>query len=158
MYRVLQVIKRELETLFRSTFSRTDPSLGHCSTCGGPITTQIMNGVMVSHNPQTCRLVNLAFEELGVSFGQTVRINVYPLPGQLRGYYHTADPYAIHVSEEAYSQFQEYIIFHETKHLVDCLTKGWSEEGTPDPFARTLCAKYGFRSPPAHQHFSFVGG
>lgn len=103
---------------------------------------------VVTHNPETCRLVNIALSELGVHVDQPIRINIYPGAGPLRGFYFTADPYTIHVSEDAYAQLREYIIFHETKHLVDCLRFGRSEELTPDSFARSLCAKYGYSYPP----------
>ena len=101
----------------------------------------------VTHNPETCRLVNLVLSELGVRIPQTIRINVYPGAGPLRGFYFTGDPYTVHISEDAYSNLREYVIFHETKHLVDCLQFGRSEEVTPDHFARTLCLKYGYRCP-----------
>jgi len=126
--------------------------LGFCSTCGNPITLSTQGEYSSFHNAATCRLVNLALVEMEVSIDQTIRVVVYPYWGPLKGYYSTAEPLTIHVAEETYSHFPEYIIFHETKHLVDCLTKGWSEEGTPDPFARHLCAKYDFPCPPPHQH------
>jgi hypothetical protein len=122
---------------------------GFCSTCGKPIVKRNEGGQIAYHNASTCRLVNLALTEMGVSLDQMIRIEVYPDSGPLKGYYSPFDPYTIHVAEEAYSRFPEYIIFHETKHLVDCLTKGWSEEDTPDPFARNLCARYGYGCPPS---------
>jgi hypothetical protein len=103
---------------------------------------------VVSHNSETCRLVNLVLGELGVSFAHMLRVEIYYGAGPLRGFYFTADPYTIHISEGAYSEYREYIIFHETRHLVDCLTMGQSEEVTPDRFARYLCAKYGYAYPP----------
>lgn len=125
---------------------------GFCSTCGSPISTGAEGEYSSFHNTATCRLVNLALGEMGASFDQMIRVMVYPNSGPLKGYYSPFEPFTIHVAEEAYSLYPEYIIFHETKHLVDCLTKGWSEEETPDPFARNLCAKYGFRSPPPMPH------
>ena len=113
-----------------------------------PLTEASDSYEFVTHNAESCRLVNLALTELRVRILQTVRINVYPGAGPLRGFYFTGDPYTIHISEEAYAQLREYIIFHETKHLVDCLEFGRSEEQTPDRFARSLCLKYGFRCPP----------
>jgi len=104
----------------------------------------------ITHNPRTCKLLNIVLAELNFTLEQEIRVEIYPGTGPLRGYYSTSDPYAIHISEEAYSRYPEYIIFHETKHLVDCLTKGWSEEGTPDRFARGLCIKYGYDPPPLH--------
>jgi hypothetical protein len=130
--------------------SRTNvkPDEGFCPTCGNPIVTRTDVGQTSYHNATTCRLVNLALAEMGASFDQMIRIEVYPDWGPLKGYYSPLDPYTIHVAEEAYSRFPEYIIFHETKHLVDCLRKGWSEEETPDPFARNLCARHGYGCPP----------
>jgi hypothetical protein len=119
-----------------------------CSTCGSPISTGTEGDFSSSHNAITCRLVNLALTEMGVSFDQMIRVMIYPNNGPLKGYYSPFEPFTIHVAEEAYFLYPEYIIFHETKHLVDCLMKGWSEEDTPDPFARDLCARYGFRCPP----------
>jgi hypothetical protein len=132
-------------------------SLEACPTCGMPLTSSVSQDEMQTHNPQTCRLVNLVLMEMGVVLEQQIRVEIYPAYGPLRGFYTTIDPYAIHISDEAYSQFPEYIIFHETKHLVDCLTKGWSEEGTPDEFARSLCTKYGYAWPPPHQHTNYSG-
>ncbi len=105
----------------------------------------------MTHNPQTCRLVNIVLREMGVSLEHQIRVEIYPGTGPLGGFYVTVDPYTIHISDDAYTHFPEYIIFHETKHLVDCLTKGWSEEGTPDGFARALCVKHGYRWPPPQQ-------
>ena len=103
---------------------------------------------VVSHNAETCRLVNLVLAELGVSFAHMIRVEIYYGSGPLRGFYFTADPYTVHISEAAYLEYREYIIFHETKHLVDCLTRGQSEETTPDRFARDLCARHGYDCPP----------
>lgn len=119
-----------------------------CPSCGMPICSYSTEGLSWSHNSETCHLVNIALAEVGVGFDQFIRVSISPHIGPLKGYYSVADPFTIHISDQAYSQFPEYIIFHETKHLVDCLMKGWSEEGTPDSFARSLCAKYGFRCPP----------
>jgi hypothetical protein len=119
-----------------------------CPTCRVPLSEVHTPYESVTHNVETCRLVNLVLSELGVSIEQTVRVDIYPGAGPLRGFYFTADPYTIHVSGEAYAQLREYIIFHETKHLVDCLTIGRSEEITPDRFARSLCGKYGYACPP----------
>jgi len=143
------------ETLLRAMeiFSRKNEirkTLGgsnFCSTCGVPLSETHTQDESVTHNAETCRLVNLVLSELGVSLERTIRVDIYPGAGPLRGFYFTADPYSIHISEEAYSQLREYIIFHETKHLVDCLTIGRSEEVTPDHFARSLCVKYGYRCP-----------
>ena len=125
-----------------------DPRLNTCPICATPLSEIKEGHEFITHNPETCRLVNLVLSELGVSIQQTIRINIYPGAGPLRGFYFTQDPYTIHVSEEAYTQLREYIIFHETKHLVDCLQFGRSEEITPDSFARRLCIKYGYRCPP----------
>jgi hypothetical protein len=119
-----------------------------CPSCGTPISEASTPDEAISHNFETCRLVNLVLSELGVSFGHSLRVEIYPGAGPLRGFYFTADPYTIHISESAYSDYREYIIFHETKHLVDCLTLGQSEEVTPDRFARYLCGRYGYRCPP----------
>jgi len=126
----------------------TDEGFKFCPTCGVPVSQDHTQEESVNHNVETCRLVNLVLSELGVSLVQTIRVDIYPGAGPLRGFYFTADPYSIHISEEAYSQMREYIIFHETKHLVDCLTLGRSEEVTPDDFARSLCTRYGYRCPP----------
>jgi hypothetical protein len=136
----------------RTPEERIEPEL--CPSCGSPIVPGTAKGLSWCHNVETCRLVNIALSELGVSVGQFILVDVYWSSGPLKGYYSPADPYTIHISEEAYSQFPQYIIFHETKHLVDCLTNGQSEESTPDPFARSLCVKYGFRCPPPHQHYN----
>jgi len=125
---------------------------GFCSTCGSSISRLAESGFTSFHNAVTCRLVNIALSEMGVSFDQMIRVDVYPDSGPLKGYYSSFEPFTIHVAQEAYSLYPEYIIFHETKHLVDCATKGWSEEHTPDPFARDLCAKYGYRCPPYPPH------
>jgi hypothetical protein len=119
-----------------------------CPSCGTPISDAHTPDEAVSHNSETCRLVNLVLSELEVSFGHMIRVEIYPGAGPLRGFYFTADPYTIHISESAYSDYREYITFHETKHLVDCLTRGQSEEVTPDQFARYLCARYGYSCPP----------
>jgi len=119
-----------------------------CPSCGVPLSETYARDLSVTHNIETCRLVNLVLSELGVSIDGTIRVEIYPGAGPLRGFYFTADPYTIHISEDAYAQLREYIIFHETKHLVDCLTVGRSEEVTPDRFARSLCFKYGYRCPP----------
>jgi hypothetical protein len=126
--------------------------LSNCPTCGTMITSQAKRNLQFTHNADTCRLVNLVLTELGVSFEQSVSVSIYETPGPLKGFYSPAEPYTIHVSDEAYSRFPEYVIFHEAKHMVDCVTKGWSEEETPDPFARALCAKFGFKCPPPHPH------
>ncbi len=122
-----------------------------CPSCGMPLTSSLNTEEILTHNPHTCRLVNLILMEMGVSLEHQIRVEIYPGSGPLGGFYTTADPYTIHVSDDAYTHFPEYIIFHETKHLVDCLTKGRSEEGTPDRFARALCIKYGYRWPPLQQ-------
>jgi len=126
---------------------------GNCPCCGLPIESGRMRGQIWRHNVETCRLVNLALFESRISLDQPIRVDVYAGRGPLKGYYALADPYVIHISEDAYSLFPEYTIFHETKHMVDCLRKGWSEEGSPDTWARSLCIRYGFRYPPPHQHF-----
>jgi hypothetical protein len=119
-----------------------------CPSCGTPISEAFTQDEVVSHNSETCRLVNLVLADLGVSFGHMIRVEIYPGAGPLRGFYFTADPYTIHISESAYSEYREYIVFHETKHLVDCLIRGQSEEVTPDRFARYLCIRYGYSCPP----------
>ena len=139
----------QLKSAFQRSFAkRAEPVLETCPTCGVPLSDTRNRYERVMHNPETCRLVNLVLSELGVKIPQTVRVNIYPGAGPLRGFYFTGEPYTIHISEEAYSQLREYIIFHETKHLVDCLQFGRSEEVTPDHFARSLCLKYGYRCPP----------
>jgi len=125
-----------------------DSNLEMCPVCGTLLAQTHDDYESVTHNSETCRLVNLVLSELGVNVPQAIRVNIYPGAGALRGFYFTADPYTINISEEAYSQIREYIIFHETKHLVDCLQFGRSEEVTPDRFARALCQKYGYRCPP----------
>jgi len=121
-----------------------------CPTCAAPLSETEDRYEYVTHNPKTCGLVNLVLSELGVRIPETVRIKIYPGAGPLRGFYFTGEPYTIHISEEAYGQVLEYIIFHETKHLVDCLRFGRSEELTPDSFARSLCLKYGYKCPPEY--------
>jgi len=139
---------RKIHLTAMQIFGRKDNSdFKSCPTCGNLLSETHALDEVVTHNVDTCRLVNLALSQLGVSLEQTIRVDIYPGAGPLRGFYFTADPYSIHVSEEAYSQLREYIIFHETKHLVDCLTIGRSEEITPDQFARSLCVKYGYRCP-----------
>jgi len=138
-----------LQSQERDTNTSSEALLA-CPSCGSPISQTITSGGEISHNSETCRLVNLVLAELGISFGsfgQMIRVEIYPGAGPLRGFYFTADPYTIHISEGAYADYREYIIFHETKHLVDCLTRGHSEEVTPDQFARYLCTKYGYRIP-----------
>jgi hypothetical protein len=125
-------------------------SLESCPCCGMALISCTNQSELITHNPRTCELLNLVLAEFDFSLEQQIRVEIYPGAGPLRGYYSTSDPYAIHISEEAYLRYPEYIIFHETKHLVDCLTKGWSEEGTPDKFARDLCLKYGYNPPPLH--------
>ena len=124
---------------------RPDPAI--CPTCATPLLRTKSKFESVTHNPETCRLVNLVLSELGASVPQTIRVNIYSDVGSLRGYYFTANPYTINISEEAYAETPEYTIFHETKHLVDCLQFGQSEEVTPDRFARALCQRYGYRCP-----------
>lgn len=141
-----------LEDFHESREHLQENKSGRCPSCGIPIETGETGQESWTHNAETCRLVNIVFMELGVSFEQLIRVEIYPRSGPLGGYYTTIYPYTIHISDETYTQFPEYIIFHETKHLVDCVTKGWSEEGTPDQFARSLCLKYGYNCPPAHQH------
>jgi hypothetical protein len=121
-----------------------------CPCCGSRVSHGTSNGLSWSHNVETCRLVNLALSDMGIGLDRPIRVNIYRTPGPLKGYYSLTDPHTINISEEAYSRYPEYVIFHETKHLVDCVTKGWSEEETPDPFARALCAKHGFETPPQH--------
>jgi len=145
-----------LEDAHKSREHVQENQLEKCPSCGMPLETGETRQESWTHNAETCRLVNLVFMELGVSFEQFIQVEIYSGSGPLRGYYTTLYPYTIHVSDETYAQFPEYIIFHETKHLVDCLTKGWSEEGTPDQFARSLCLKYGYRCPPAHQHYNIT--
>jgi hypothetical protein len=138
---------------------KADGGFKCCPTCGEPLSETHTVDESVTHDVETCRLVNLVLSELGVSLEQPIRVDIYPGAGPLRGFYFTADPYSIHVSEEAYSQLREYIIFHETKHLVDCLTIGRSEEITPDQFARSLCIKYGYKCPigdPATPWFAYA--
>jgi hypothetical protein len=139
----------ELEMQPEQLGSELHGELGNCPTCGTPLTSYSSRNRSWTHNTETCRLVNLALSEMGVSFDRPIRIEIYQNPGPLKGYYATVDPFTIHISEEAYGLFPEYMVFHETKHLVDCLTKGWSEEGSPDPFARQLCMRHGFRCPPS---------
>ena len=122
--------------------------VGTCPVCEAPLLETESKSESMTHNPETCRLLNLVLTELGVRIPRMIRINIYPGAGPLRGFYFTADPYAINISEEAYAQIREYIIFHETKHMVDCLQFGRSEEVTPDRFARSLCLKYGYKCPP----------
>jgi len=137
-----------LTRLTRKNTGQFEAKIKRCPVCAMPLTESESEFESVSHNPETCRLVNIALSELGVKIEHTIRINIYPGAGPLRGFYFTADPYTIHVSEEAYRKLREYIIFHETKHLVDCLQFGRSEEVTPDSFARSLCAKYQYSCPP----------
>jgi hypothetical protein len=127
-----------------------EEDLAKCPSCGASMSSiqAYTSDELVSHNSETCRLVNLVLAELAVSFAHMIRVEIYYGAGPLRGFYFTADPYTIHISEVAYLEFREYIIFHETKHLVDCLTRGRSEEATPDRFPRYLCAKYGYDCPP----------
>lgn len=136
--------------------SERHEDLAACPVCGTRLTPRPTNGAYCFHNPKTCSIVNLALAEMGVTFDHLIRVNIYNHSGPLKGYYFQGDPYTIHIADEAYSQFPEYTMFHETKHMVDCLTKGWSEEVTPDSFARALCAKYGFRCPIHHQHYSHL--
>jgi integrase len=141
----------QLESALRRVFTRATASeVKTCPTCAARLSDTKDRYEYVTHNPETCRLVNLVLSELGVRISETVRIQIYPGAGPLRGFYFTGDPYTIHISEEAYAQLLEYIIFHETKHLVDCLRFGRSEELTPDSFARSLCLKYGYRCPPEY--------
>jgi hypothetical protein len=135
-------------SLVRSVDKADELHVKTCPICATPLLEAKNQYEFVTHNPQTCRLVNIVLYELGVRIPQTIRINIYPGAGPLRGFYFTEDPYTIHISEQAYAQLREYIIFHETKHLVDCLQFGRSEELTPDSFARSLCVKYGYRCPP----------
>ena len=154
--------KQSLATMLRTLMGRSNSEVGRlksCPICSSPLSEITTRYESVSHNPESCRLVNLALSELGVSVLEAIRINIYPGAGALRGFYFTADPYAINVSEEAYLQIPEYIIFHETKHLVDCLQYGRSEELSPDRFARSLCLKYGYQCPPedhTSQRFAYA--
>lgn len=141
-------IRQRLQTYDQSSNLTTHSARSEtCPSCGTPISEGFTEDETVSHNAETCRLVNLVLAELGVSFGHMIRVEIYPGIGPLRGFYFTADPYTIHISESAYSEYREYIVFHETKHLVDCVTRGQSEEVTPDRFARYLCKRYGYRCP-----------
>ena len=142
---LLGQLKHKVENTF---MKRSEAKAKACPTCETPMSDSENGYEHMRHNPETCRLVNLALSELGVTIPQVFRINIYPGAGPLRGFYFTGDPYTIHISEDAYAQMKEYIIFHETKHLVDCLRFGRSEEITPDRFARTLCLKYGYTYPP----------
>ena len=123
-----------------------------CPCCGMSITFARVRDWVWIHNVRTCRLVNLALHEMELSLNQQVRVEIYPFLGPLKGYYTLTDPYSIHISEDAYLLFPEYTIFHEMKHLIDCLTKGWSEEESPDPWARSLCLRHGFKFPPPQQY------
>ena len=143
-----QSVNRLKAKLKQSFGKRVEPSLARCPTCAAPLSEVKGHHEFLVHNPETCRLVNLVLSELGVEVQETIRINIYQGAGPLRGFYFTGDPYTIHISEDAYAQLREYIIFHETKHLVDCLQFGRSEEVTPDRFARSLCEKYGYTCPP----------
>jgi hypothetical protein len=126
----------------------------NCPCCGLLVESRRTRDRIWRHNVQTCKLVNLALSESGIAVHQLIQVDVYVGHGPLTGYYSLSDPYTIHISEDAYSLFPEYTIFHEIKHMVDCLMKGSSEEGSPDPWARALCIRYGFRYPPPHQHLS----
>ena len=143
--RSLSQLKSRLQRDFGKRF---EADVKTCPTCKAPLSETRDRYEYVIHNAETCRLVNLALLELGVVIPQTVRIDIYPNAGPLTGFYFTGDPYTIHISEEAYAHLREYIIFHETKHLVDCLQFGRSEELTPDRFARSLCLKFGYKCPP----------
>jgi len=140
-------LRQNLQVQCQARSSSNSSEQVACPSCGAPISHTVTSDETITHNSETCRLVNLVLAELGISFGQMIRVEVYPGAGPLRGFYFTADPYTIHISEGAYSDYREYIIFHETKHLVDCLTRGQSEEVSPDMFARYLCRKYGYRIP-----------
>jgi len=144
-------IREWLRARMQSSFNlNTCAAIQNCPSCGVPMSDSTTPDEAIAHNSETCRLVNLVLGELGVSFAHMLRVEIYYGTGPLRGFYFTADPYTIHISEGAYLEYREYIIFHETKHLVDCLTKGQSEEVTPDHFARYLCIKYGYACPPAN--------
>ena len=152
-------VMQSLASMFRVLVGRSNSVVAYslpkfCPVCASPLSETTTPYESATHNPESCRLVNLALSELGVRVPETIRINIYPGAGALRGFYFTADPYAINISEEAYSQIPEYIIFHETKHLVDCLQFGRSEELSPDSFARSLCVKYGYTCPPADHNRS----
>jgi len=143
--RSLSQLKSTLQTRFGN---HVEADLKTCPICKMPLSETRDRYEYVTHNAETCRLVNVALSELGVVIPQTVRINVYTNAGPLSGFYFTGDPYTIHISEEAYAHLREYTIFHETKHLVDCLQFGRSEELTPDRFARSLCLKFAYKCPP----------
>ena len=129
----------------------------NCPSCGVPIESGRTEQLAWTHNIHTCRLVNIALSEIGVGLHQPILVDVGPFLGPLKGFYTPSDPYTIHISEDAYLQFPEYMIFHETKHLVDCLVRGWSEEDSPDYFSRSLCAKYGFSCPSPHHRRYHAG-
>jgi hypothetical protein len=143
-----QAIISRLRLLFRGEADGRELDAKTCPVCSAPISSTKGQHEQLTHNPETCRLVNLVLLELGITIPETIRINIYPGAGPLQGFYFTADPYTIHISEEAYTRLREYVIFHEIKHLVDCLRFGRSEELTPDRFARALCLKYGYNCPP----------
>ena len=106
-----------------------------CPTCGTPISEASTQEEDVSHNSETCRLVNLVLAELGVSFGHMIRVEIYPGRGHSEGSILRPTPIRFTSPRAQYSEYREYIVFHETKHLVDCLTRGQSEEVTPDRFS-----------------------
>jgi hypothetical protein len=132
--------------------AEADNRLTLCPCCWRPMQSARVGEWIWAHNVRTCALVNLALAEMQMSFTQQIRVEVYPNLGPLKGFYTLTEPYTIHISEDAYLAFPEYTIFHEMRHLVDCHTRGWSEEASPDLWARSLCQRYGYTYPPPSQY------
>ncbi|HUK51193.1 MAG TPA: hypothetical protein VLV18_09155, partial [Terriglobales bacterium] len=96
-------IREWLRARMQSSFNlNTCAAIQNCPSCGVPMSDSTTPDEAIAHNSETCRLVNLVLGELGVSFAHMLRVEIYYGTGPLRGFYFTADPYTIHISEGAY--------------------------------------------------------
>jgi hypothetical protein len=91
--------------------------------------------------------MNLAMSELGFQPRTRINIRIKNDGGPL-GAYTPYEPNTLTIDARVLnSPDLAHVVFHETKHLVDCQRQGYSDEYSPNPFASSLCRKYGLHDP-----------